>query len=268
MYGVSKHDFERIYSLMKRAMAEGAKKVSPSCIEWDISKGCHEPYFQEIGGHIPPVASDWKNPGIATWNPGEQHPLYIRMWVPCRQCIVCLKHRARLWSFRAQHEIRTSSRTWFGTLTASASNHYLLDLRAGLSLKEGRTFEELSPTEQFRCRCTEFGKEVTKFFKRVRKNTGAPIRYLTVFERHKSGLPHVHMLIHEASQPVTYRDVSNQWKLGHSHFKLVDRSETKTAWYVAKYLSKESAARVRASLGYGETMERNSRIAEAYELFS
>lgn len=94
------------------------------------------------------------------------------------------------------------------------------------------------------------GPELTKSLKRMRKNTKSRFRYIAVFERHCDGYPHLHLLLHEQGQPLTKRDIQAEWRLGFSQCKLVDQGP-KAAFYVAKYLSKEAAARVRASLRYG-----------------
>lgn len=72
-----------------------------------------------------------------------------------------------------------------------------------------------------------------------------------VAERHKSGLPHYHALVHEVHQlyPVTYRILTDAWDYGHIHAKLVQGPAA--ARYCAKYLSKSAEARVRASGAYG-----------------
>lgn len=95
--------------------------------------------------------------------------------------------------------------------------------------------------------------EITKYLKRVRKKSGAPLRYILVAEAHKSGLPHYHMLIHECdpSRQVRHKDLTAAWSWGFTRFKLVETSNT--AWYVCKYLSKAQLARVRASVRYGLT---------------
>jgi hypothetical protein len=81
------------------------------------------------------------------------------------------------------------------------------------------------------------------------------MRFLLVAEAHKTGLPHYHALIHEVDpeRPVRSRILRQQWTLGFSQCKLVAQGdETKSASYVAKYLAKSAAARVRASQGYGQ----------------
>ena len=98
------------------------------------------------------------------------------------------------------------------------------------------------------------GRQFTLGFKRLRKNTGASIRFVLVAERHKSGAPHFHALIHEAvgSPPVRYADLYRDlWSLGFSKYKLAEKGH---ASYVTKYLTKSSEARVRASLRYGQTV--------------
>lgn len=109
-----------------------------------------------------------------------------------------------------------------------------------------------SEQSQFNKHVNAIGPEIGKFLKRVRKNTGAKLRYLLVAEPHKSGLPHFHMLIHQCDThiPVRYDDLKSQWRLGFSAWKLTDY---KSASYVCKYLSKSLRARVRASQAYGTT---------------
>lgn len=128
----------------------------------------------------------------------------------------------------------------------------MASLRAEARLaKRGVRWAELSPAEQFQARHQEISRDLTTWLKRVRKQSGARLRYLLVAEAHKSGLPHYHALIHERrfSVPVTERVLRHQWNLGFSKFQLVEGSEA--AWYVAKYLAKDARARVRASVRYG-----------------
>jgi len=97
----------------------------------------------------------------------------------------------------------------------------------------------------------ECGRDVTLFLKRLRKTASAPIKYLVVSERHKSGVPHFHILVHEQRpNAVTHANLKHAWQAGFSHFKLAD---PKAAGYVAKYISKDALARVRASEHYGES---------------
>lgn len=131
--------------------------------------------------------------------------------------------------------------------TLSATRHRL---GAG-----GTDFDTLPPDEQFAERLKEIGREVTLWLKRVRKVSGAPLRYLLVAERHKSGDPHLHILLTEtdAAKPVRYRTLAQQWKLGFTKFNLA--RDSKVALYICKYISKDLSARVRASLGYGKDVK-------------
>ena len=114
-------------------------------------------------------------------------------------------------------------------------------------------FDALSNDKQFQARHQAIGPELTKFLKRVRKESAAMLRYCLVAEAHKSGLPHYHLVVHETGgEPVRHKTLQGQWKLGYSNWKLVDINDSgKTAAYVAKYLSKSALARVRASKHYG-----------------
>lgn len=94
-------------------------------------------------------------------------------------------------------------------------------------------------------------REFTLFFKRLRKVTGAKIRYLLVAEQHKDGWPHYHALLHEKGVAVTKRQLEHEWRLGFTQFKLVPLDDPHVAGYVTKYIAKQALARIRASLRYG-----------------
>jgi hypothetical protein len=128
---------------------------------------------------------------------------------------------------------------------------------------QGIDFERLPPAEQFSLRHTEISRELTKYLKRVRKESGAKFRFLLVAEAHKSGLPHYHLLLHEHDQfrPVRKSVLEAQWKAyGFSKWRLIE--DERAARYVCKYLSKDAIARVRASIRYGST-EGHSYIKDA-----
>ena len=94
--------------------------------------------------------------------------------------------------------------------------------------------------------------------KRVRTNSGVPLRHLIVCEKHEGGgelhgEPHYHMLWHEKSGsfPLRKSVLEAAWRIGFSHNRLV--RDMPQAIYVTKYLAKSSLARVRASKDYGKT---------------
>lgn len=182
-------------------------------------------------------------------------PVHVDLAVPCRRCDACLKQRAFQWTKRARAEIAQASRTWFGTLTIAPEQWFMIDARARLHCRDtGRGFDQLDPAERFRERHREISFELTKFLKRVRKQSKASLRFLLVAEAHKSGLPHYHMLIHEAKEPVRERVLNGRWQLGFSQWRLV--RDEKAASYICKYVAKSALARLRASKGYGSMPEK------------
>lgn len=153
------------------------------------------------------------------------------MSVRCRKCPECRQWSARQWMARAIAECEKVSRTWFATLT--------FDWRH----KPG--------DQSFQWRYAR--RELTLWFKRLRKK-GLKFRYLAVFEAHRDGRPHIHLLLHETS-PATYRRLTSEWRAGFSKIRLVKGSPVEAARYCTKYIFKDHESglcRVRASLRYGQ----------------
>lgn len=175
-------------------------------------------------------------------------PLPVEFSARCRKCPGCLRHRQRLWTARAIDETKASKRTWFCTLTVRPEDRFRMDLIAERYAMIRRLADE-PPEEVFRLRAKIVGQEVTRWLKRVRKNSGAKLRVLLVTESHKDGYPHFHALIHETSGTVTKRVLEAGWRVGFSQFRLCDPG---ASGYVAKYLSKVALTRVRASRHYGQ----------------
>lgn len=180
-------------------------------------------------------------------------PLTAEVSARCRRCGNCLAHRRRLWTARAMDEIAAARRTWFGTLTFHPEAQFVYRLRAEAACQKRRreAFSSLDAAEQFKYLVDHSGPEVTKFMKRVRKRASVPLRYLLVSERHKSGDPHFHLLLHEPREPVRKRLLEECWQHGFSHWRLVERDRG-AATYACKYLAKEAETRVRASKRYGQ----------------
>ena len=193
-------------------------------------------------GRPPPVVSVRDRDG----------PYAVQLTAKCRRCDVCLRERANLWARRAVQEVTASSRTWFCTLTLSPMWHeHFANLARAKCDKRVQRFETLPLDRQMLERHLQIGAEVQLSLKRMRK-AGHRFRYLIVLEAHQSGLPHYHMLVHEMGTPITKRELeASLWAFGFAQFRLVDRDDRRAGWYVCKYLSKTSAARVRASLRYG-----------------
>lgn len=250
-----------VFGLMRQALSAGGVRKSLTHVHWDVSAGCETPHIVELEGRLDPLRVT-DHPSIVSQgssfyfreNVPQQASLSLTVETKCRRCRVCLQRRSAEWRIRAEAEINAAPRTWFGTLTLSPSAHAIAVYRADQRLSRGGTLlGNLSPDEQFSEVHKEIGKDLTKWLKRVRKESGAKLRYCLVAEAHKTGLPHYHVLIHEVSgsETVKERTLRRQWIAGFSRFNLV--SNKIAARYVCKYLSKSSLARVRASVDYGNS---------------
>lgn len=228
--------------LAARALENGGRLIGPITVEWDCAKQCESPIPREFS-----ASDDEDRPR----NSG--HGFRVLLFVPCRNCSKCLWIRSQDWATRASIEVLRANRTWFGTMTLSPEMHYQMFLQAKYAaLKRSIILDREPDGVQFVWRVKAINKEITLWQKRIRKNSGATLRFLNVAERHKSGMPHFHCLIHERNGAVRWSELNGQWKLGFSKFKLVD-DEKKAPMYVCKYLSKSKEARVRASLRYGKS---------------
>lgn len=234
-------------SMQARALRAGATRLSLMSVEWDISGSCEEPTTREI---VSVADATYAKQSWSRKNGFRRLILHAR----CRKCASCLRLRAYEWRNRIATEINQSSRTWFMTFTLTPEEHHLCALRAMQRLRKGGWKpEDLSVIRDFQERSREFGYHLTRYFKRLRKNTGSDIRYVLVSERHKSGLPHYHALIHERpGSKVTYRQLCEEWPHGFVTAKLVDNSEGSSR-YITKYVAKSALSRIRASLRYGKS---------------
>lgn len=178
----------------------------------------------------------------------SQH-LYVR----CRKCPDCLKHRGRVWTARATTEVLAAKRTWFGTLTLAPDRATQARFAANRPTPDGILADQ-RPADHFARMVNHVTPELTKFLKRVRKSSGAAIRYLLVAEAHKSGMPHWHILLHEYAGTVTKAQLDAAWRFGFSQFRLVKDEDGRAAHYVCKYLSKSALVRIRASRQYGSAL--------------
>lgn len=211
-------------------------------IQWSLSGGCVNP----------PTVKLWSK--VSSFMSKTPQPYSVEMEVRCRKCGWCLLQRRHMWAHRAVEEYTHSVRTWFGTLTLSPENHFraLTRARSQELRRSPVPWDDLAPQAQFCALVREHGHDLTNFVKRVRKNSGAPMRYLIVAEAHKTGLPHFHMLVHEADfmLPVRKAVLKAAWSQGFTKWTLVN--DPRAASYVCKYLAKDALTRVRASVRYGQ----------------
>lgn len=257
--------------IASKALASGAALQVP-VITWDAQGSCEEPVCIEFEGR-PGVAKNAKRipPALASM---DGHAIFIDMKVACRtKCEPCLRKRGFRWAISINRELARARRSWMVTLTCEPD--YLV--RCKLEVADALTgdIDYRTEDEQFRRLCGRIGKDLTLYLKRLRKRLAAKrgegdnpeaalFRYCAVFEKHKSGEPHIHLVVHESIGGVPIRwadlvrdqtkpgqrpeDVPKRWPHGHAEGHIV--GELGKGWYLAKYLSKEACARVRASQGY------------------
>jgi len=246
--------YRRVRGAAKAALASPTSlRSSATTTEWDRAGNCLSPQHVWLEG-APPGYN-----GTRLGGKGHRSPQYVSLKTRCRKCTNCLVVRQLAWRDRAVLETNRSARTWFGTLTLRPDEHYRVLAEAVKLSKMSQTeFASLSSDQQFGYRCSVIYAEVQRWLKRVRKVSGVPLRYLCVAEAHKSGLPHMHVLIHEtgAGQTVRKKVLQGQWLLGFSAMKLAD---PEAARYLCKYLSKSMATKVRASIAYGRSPNTSSR---------
>lgn len=219
----------------------------PTSYYWDIQGNCINPFVTEWYARNDLTLDRMKDIKRHT-----RRRLDLRIRTRCRACQNCRNQRRNLWYARARSEIIASPRSWFGTLTIAPEHQDHFELLAKKASKSKSVdWYTLSSRRQFQKIYEQISPEITRYLKRVRKKTKGKLRFVLVAEKHKSGKPHFHMLVHQdGAIPITYRDLSEQWHLGFTNFKLVDKPEI--AGYISKYISKAILCRVRASLKYGK----------------
>lgn len=79
--------------------------------------------------------------------------------------------------------------------------------------------------------------------KRFRRASGRKVYYVRVFEHHKSGKLHVHMLTNWKSTTRWYKDNSRACGMGYQCDQRKMDNVGLAAWYLAKYLSKSLAGK-------------------------
>lgn len=159
-------------------------------------------------------------------------------------------------------EARASSRVWMGTLTFNPQEVFLIRTRAEVrSERRAVKWSELDEGAKFAALQVEAGRYVTLWLKRLRK-AGHRFRYVITAESHVSGAPHFHIVLHELATPILKRVLEASWPFGFTKFKLVPSGEENRAVrYVTKYVAKNGASRIRASIRYGVGSEHGSDAA-------
>lgn len=256
-------EYKQGCALLADALGRGAVRLSQATFAWDISGNCTDAKTIELVIR-PPAKGYEQYVGIDKFG---KHTLYLDMDVKCRKCDECLAARRKMWLARSMQEFRRAPRTWFATLTfrPEVQLETLYKARQKAIRRGYRDFEELAPAAQFALLASVSGEHVTAFWHSVRKEDAAQIRYLAVCERHKTGLPHWHALIHETrlDQPVRKSTLDKRWIKGFAKFKLID---AKGVLYPLKYIGKDLSTRIRASIAYGRGCEDPNAVDVASQI--
>ena len=220
-------------------------------------------------------ASDCTNPYVVR-RPADSGALLADQLYPCRECANCRRRHMGHWAYRAIAETREAKdagrRSWFGTLTLGrdAVSETLLQAQEQYGSAHEEWWTDPSCDYRFALHCKVLKRELQLYWKRLRK-AGHKFSYLAVFERHESGLPHIHWLLHEKAEPIRKRELEEQWHHGFSKVKLVGGYCRKrrrrltpefAAFYVCKYLHKHKQSRQLGSIGYGKTSALSSSKVE------
>ncbi len=206
------------------------------------------------------VTSRMTSDGVNMGNLKISDPLQameVSALVPCRKCKKCLQWRQCQWRERAMQEIVLANRTWFVTLTFSAT--HLAGILMEAKSSSTRDVESAAYAH------------VQRFFKRLRKGgftakigdtvirsitAPAVFRYLAIYERgEENGRSHYHLLLHETGiKPITKLQIEAQWR-SFVHARLVRGDEVgRSASYLTKYATKSFEIRPRASARYGKNL--------------
>lgn len=250
---------DRALRLFLRALNGGAVRDGLSSCTWSVHGDCEFPEHIEVVGRPRTHGGDPFRADKFFSFVGRSATVIVRLSTRCRKCHHCRRHRTSQWRYRILTEYKRAARTWVGTLTLSPERQYysLVEARAE-ALARGVPWQSLSAEERFQRHALFQLKEVTRYVKRFRKECKVPFRYFVVTERHKSGLPHFHMLVHETTlRPIKHKTLSDQWNWGFERWRLADENP-RSVTYVAKYLTKDMLSRVRSSQHYGKQQETTS----------
>lgn len=208
-------------------------------------------------------------------------PLMVRGTARCRKCERCLSMRAWSWEQRAMAEYAIWPVTVFGTVTMSPEEHYLIDARiqGGTRTPDGEGWlrhplplRELSPRELFAARVREFGVELQKYLKRIRKMREQP-RYLLIAEAHDSaetslemrGRPHFHLLIHERRGGTIVLGNPAQALLNGEDGEWIRRKyKTKAGWKEGVFVKDDAVLRKQWEFGFTKFQFAENARAASY----
>lgn len=259
---------QALYRLADKALQHGGSHLGHSnAVEWDVGAYCDDPQARTLHarGDAGRMTAKYK------WASNPKSLTVHLAGLPCRRCAKCLWLKSEQWTDRAMTELALWPRSWFVTLTLDPAWQHR-SFMAEMADKNSRGWRDsdfdLSKAE-WNLRAVGAAKLLTKYLKNVRKphsgEAAIDLRYLCSIERHKSGLPHLHLLMHEAGGKLTYRRILDRWKYGRIKKANLVSDHDEAAWYVCKYVSLNEATRVRCSLRYGrlQTIDRLAKLEVA-----
>ncbi|AXH77750.1 MAG: replication initiator protein [Microviridae sp.] len=189
-------------------------------VYWGDQYSSREAVFQHI------EESFYNNPGKYTPLPSHRSRDKSSVFtVPCTKCIGCKQDHARNWSIRCEHEQLYHDKSCFLTLTY-ANEH----------LPENGTLVK---------------RDLTLFFKRLRKRYGEGIRYIACGEYgDKFGRPHYHIMLYgldftdlkrfykpNSLYPLyTSESLHSIWTYGNA---IIANATRETAGYICRYTLKK-----------------------------
>lgn len=110
-----------------------------------------------------------------------------------------------------------------------------------------------SRTENSLCTWKRVGVDVNRFVQKIRRILSCDLEYLRVYESHKDGYPHVHLLLlirreianvrnSKFVADIFYKRFKGAWSHGHSDWKLPRfKNNNRVVSYVLKYIGKSSS---------------------------
>lgn len=255
-------DHQSVMRSISSALDHGARQKTIARYELDAAGDCENPVgfgmegrpsaaLEHVDGVLVTPRTVVLDSGLKSGKPTPA-TLLLDGFGRCRRCGNCLDARRREWSVRARQECNLAIRNWFTTFTLTPERQfYYLEVARRHAALSGVDLDAENDIERFRRHARAIGRELTLALKRLRKVVKTELRYIFVFEAHRSGNPHIHGIIHECDRLGSVRkvDIQDCWHVGFSQAKLCD---AKTAYYITKYLAKDMRTRVRASVGYGQ----------------
>lgn len=149
---------------------------------------------------------------------------------------------------------RRAARLLFALKSVQAPELKLIALTVTFKPSLGVTHKNLS----------KFRHAIFEHLRRSLKLSGRELEYVSVVERHKSGLPHLHIAIWYPTVRMLMRDARVAVKGSHVRAKLI--RDDRQLRYLAKYVGKQSGAKLTSSRNVARLSEK--RTEEIWELVS